>query len=179
MTMPLGETVFPAQSHLFIGTPNGMVIYNINNPASPVHRSTYDHAFGCDPVVVAGDRAYVTVSTGRECGGGTANVLDVVNIADLNIPFQIRSYNMANPHGLGVDDNLLFLCDGPDGLKVFDRSDDGAIDQNLIEHYPNITTSDVIPYNGTLIMTSEEGIYQYDYSDPNNIYQLSLIAVQP
>jgi len=173
----VGETLFPAQEHLFIGTNTGMMIFNLANPLAPVHRSDYNHVMACDPVVVDGNRAYVTLASGRFCGGNS-DVLDVIDISNLDQPSLIRSYPMTNPKGMGLANELLFLCDGPDGLKVFDRSDDNAIDQNQLAHFPNITTNDVIPVGNVLIMTAEEGIYQYDFSNVNNITQLSLISVQ-
>jgi hypothetical protein len=85
---------------------------------------------------------------------------------------------MTNPHGLGIDGNILFLCDGSDGLKVFDRTDDFDLGNNMISHFQEINTYDVIPYNDNLIMSSREGIYQYNYSDISNITEISLIPVQ-
>lgn len=172
------ETLFPYDNHLYVGTTTGMLIYDISSPSSPIWRSQFDHVLGCDPVVVSGDRAYVTLAGGRTCGNNV-NTLDVVDISNKTLPTLIAAYPMTNPRGLGVDDDLVFVCDGPDGLKIYDRTDDHAITDNLIRHYTNITTNDVIPFNGTLIMTSEEGIYQYSYTDASNITQLSFIAVQP
>lgn len=171
------ETIFPAQDHLFIGTRTGMLVYSIISPPSPVYISEFNHINSCDPVVVDGNRAYVTLSSGRDCWG-TINSLDVLDINDITSPELITSYTMTSPKGLGIDNDLLFLCDGDDGLKVFDRSNDTSIDQNLLNTFPAIQTFDVIPNNGTLIMTGQEGIYQYDYSDVNNIYELSLISVK-
>ena len=171
------ETLFPAQGHLFIGTRNGMLIYNLDNPASPTYRSQVNHMFACDPVVVSGNRAYVALSTSRSCFG-SIDTLDVIDISNLSAPSLIVSHDMTNPRGLGLAGSALFLCDGPDGLKVFDRSDDRDIPQNQIAHFPNITTNDVIPFNDVLFMTSESGIFQYDYTDLSNITQLSLIPIQ-
>lgn len=171
------ETLWPAQDHLFIGTTSGMLIYDLASPRSPVLRSDYGHVVACDPVVVSGDRAYVTLSTGRFCGGNT-NALEVIDISNLSSPRLIRSHALTNPRGLGVANDVLFICDGPDGLKAFDRTDDLTITQNLIAHFPGITTNDVIPLNNVLLMTAEEGIYQYDYTDVNNITELSLIPIQ-
>ena len=66
--------------------------------------------------------AYVTLRTGTNCGGNL-NTLDVVNIKDINSPKLVMSYGLTNPHGLGKDGDLLFICDGTAGLKVYDASD--------------------------------------------------------
>jgi hypothetical protein len=77
-----------------------------------------------------------------------------------------------------LDGNTLFLCDGADGLKVFDKTDLSTISQHLISQFSGITAADVIPNNQVLLMTSAQGIYQYSYADLQNITQLSVIPVQ-
>ena len=172
-----GETLFSANGHLFIGTTTGMLIYNLDSPESPAFVSDYPHVNSCDPVVVTGNKAYVTLRTGNRCQGAI-NELVIVDISDLTNPTEIATYQMTNPHGLGIDGNTLFLCDGSDGLKIFDRSDDYNLGNNMISHFQNINTYDVIPYNDNLIMSSREGIYQYNYLDVSNITEVSLIPVQ-
>ncbi len=168
------ETVFPYNNHLFIGTSNGMLIYNLNNPTQPEFTGQIEHVTACDPVVVQGDRAYLTIRTGTNCMGWL-NQLEVIDISNYSSPHRIIEYGMTNPHGLGIDGNTLFVCDGNDGLKVYNAEDDVAIADNMIAHYENITTFDVIPHNNVLIMSAEEGVYQYDYSNPESIVQLSFI----
>ncbi len=170
------ETIFPYNNHLFLGTTSGMMIFNLNNPAQPEFVSEIAHVTACDPVVVQGDRAYVTIRSGTNCWGDV-NQLIVVDISNYSSPFTIAEYNLHNPHGLGIDGNTLFVCDGSEGLKVYNAEDDLAITDNMISHYDNISTYDVIPFNNVLIMSAEEGIYQYDYSDPLNISELSFIPV--
>jgi len=169
------ETIFPYNNHLFMGTTTGMIIYSLSIPEAPQYISCIDHIQACDPVVVDGDRAYVTMSSGITCWG--ANQLDVINVSNYAAPSIISSYWMSNPKGLGVDGSLLFLCDGIDGLKVYDKTNDAAITGNMLSHFEEIHAFDVIPYNGTLVMTGNDGIYQYDYSDLNDISQISMIPI--
>ncbi len=61
------ETVFPYNNHLYLGTQTGMLIYDISNPSAPRYVSTYEHVQACDPVVVQGNYAYVTVRSGTNC----------------------------------------------------------------------------------------------------------------
>lgn len=171
------ETLFPAAGYLFIGARAGMHIYDLSNPGAPSHTADFEHAVSCDPVVVQGDYAFVTLSSGQFCGGWR-DQLDVIDISNISAPNLLYTYPMTNPRGLGVDEETLFICDGPDGLKVFDKSSLHQIDANLISHFPNIEANDVIPFNNVLLMTAEEGIYQYDYSDLQNIHLLSHISVQ-
>jgi hypothetical protein len=171
------ETIFPYGNKLFIGARSGMHIYDLTTPENPQKISTYSHLNSCDPVVVSGDYAYVTLRSGTQCQGFT-NQLEVLDISNLSSPSLVKAYPMHNPHGLGVDDPVLFICDGDDGLKIFDATDKLKIDQNLIKHYKNIHAYDAIPLGGVLMLIGEDGIFQYDYSDLDNISLLSHIQVQ-
>lgn len=171
------ETLFLYQSNLFIGTMNGMIIYDISSPSAPQFVSEYRHITSCDPVVVEGNYAYVTLRSGTTCWNSTTNQLDVVDISDLTQPTWVKSYAMTNPHGLGIDNGTLFICDGNAGLKVYDASDPLNITNNKLATFSNIQATDVIPVNGILLMIGDDGFYQYDYSDINNIQLLSYIEV--
>ena len=170
------ETVFIAHDHLFIGSTNGMHIYSLSDPYQPVWKSTYWHVTSCDPVVVEGDYAYITLRTGNTCPNDV-NQLDIVNIEDLAYPYHVKTYPMANPYGLGIDSGTLFICDGNAGLKVYDATNPYELNEHLLAHFPEINTFDVIPYNQVLIMIGEDGLYQYDYTDVTNITLLSNIPI--
>ncbi|WP_443937692.1 LVIVD repeat-containing protein [Pedobacter sp. MW01-1-1] len=170
------ETIFPYENNLFIGTNTGMHIFSASNPANPVKLSTYSHAFACDPVVVQGKYAYVTLRTGTTCARGS-NQLEVVNIEDLTKPTQVAVFPMQNPHGLSVSNNTLFLCEGDFGLKSFNIADKLKISDNLLQHLKTVKSFDVIAGPKSLIVTGEEGVYQFNYSNPSNLSQLSLIRL--
>lgn len=170
------ETIFPYGNHLFLGTTTGMLIYSLSNPASPTFVSVFEHINSCDPVVIEGNYAYVTLRSGNQCNGFT-NQLDVVDISSLAHPIKVKSYPMFNPHGLGIDNNILFICDGDAGLKVYNATDPMNIHMNQIAHFQDIKTYDVIPVNGLLMLIGADGLYQYDYSDLNNLTLISQIPV--
>ncbi len=170
------ETVFIARDHLFIGSTTGMHIYSLGDPYEPEWKSSYWHVTSCDPVVVDGNYAYVTLRTGNMCDGDV-NQLDIVNVADLSNPYRIKSYPMHNPHGLGIDKGILFICDGDAGLKVYDASDPLNLKANMLAHFEDINTFDVIPYNEVLIMIGEDGLFQYDYTDVTDIQLLSSLPI--
>lgn len=178
-TIKLGwgiETIFPYRDKLFIGTTTGLQILDNSVPSNPTPISTLQHVQSCDPVVVEGDFAYVTLRTGTTCARGV-NQLDVVNIADAKHPFILKSYPMQNPNGLGIDYPTLFICEGKYGLKTFDAKDPLTIDKNQLSHFQNINAYDVIPIRGTLMMIGQDGLYQYDYKDPKNLKLLSVLPV--
>ncbi len=170
------ETLFPTESNLFLGTRAGMYIYDLTAPASPTLVGQYEHIESCDPVVVEGNYAYVTLFDGSSCHMGT-NELQVLDISNLVNPTLLTKYPMTNPHGLGIDQSTLFVCDGNDGLKIFDASDVNTISSHLVAHYPNINALDVIPYGKTAMMIAADGLYQYDYSNLNDIRFLSKMEV--
>jgi hypothetical protein len=138
--------------------------------------STFEHVTSCDPVVVNDDYAFVTLRSGTVCQGFT-NQLDVIDISNLNNPYLVKSYPMTNPHGLGLDGDALFICEGDWGLKIFNASDINTIADNLIKHYTDMHSYDVIPYNDNLIMIGMDGLYQYDYSSLENIQLLSHLPI--
>jgi hypothetical protein len=170
------ETMFLTGNMMFLGTTTGMVILDISVPSSPVSMGFFSHARSCDPVIVDDTLAYITLRTGTGCGGNL-NVLDVVNIKDITKPKPVISYGMTNPHGLGKDGNLLFICDGSAGLKIYDASDPKKITGNLIYRYSDINAYDVIPLGNVLVLIGDDGLYQYNYSNIKNITLLSSIRV--
>lgn len=170
------ETIFPYNDKLFIGARSGMHIFDLSNPGTPEKITTYSHVNSCDPVVVSGDYAYVTLRSGTQCNGFT-NQLEVLDISNLSSPSLVKVYPMHNPHGMGIDDPVLFICDGDAGLKIYDASDKLNISNNLLKHYETIHAYDAIPFNNVLMLIGEDGISQYDYSDLQNIRLLSQLSV--
>lgn len=177
-TIKLGfgaETIFPYKNMLFIGTTTGMKIFNNQDPTNPKLLSTYSHIFSCDPVVVQDNYAFVTLRSGTGCQRGQ-NSLDIVDIRDPEKPQLLKSFPMQNPHGLAVDGNNLFVCEGTYGLKSFDITDPlKPIEREFLK---DVISYDVIPTNKRLIVTGKNGIYQYDYSEPKNLKLISKIPIE-
>ena len=155
------ETIFNQGDYLYLGSSSGMYIYSIENPAAPSYVSRIDHVVGCDPVVVQGDWAYVTIRGGNDCGQNLSQ-LEVIDISNKNMPERVAVYEMEEPYGLGIKDDHLFVCDGSEGLKVFDASATPEI--SLIDHFENIETYDVIPLENVLLMVGGDMLYQYRYT---------------
>lgn len=172
------ETLFPMAGSLFIGSNSGLIIYDITNPESPQYLSTFSHATACDPVVVEGNTAYVTLRDGNECQG-FVNQLDVVNVSNLSNPTLIRSYPMDNPHGLSVHDQTLYLCEGSFGLKTFDVSNPNQVNQNLLDNVTGFFAYDVIvlPQDEHVMVVGQNGLYQFDAADKTDLKQLSVISI--
>jgi len=172
------ETIFITDNHLFLGTQNGLIVLALEVPEKPVQIGNFTHMTSCDPVVIKGDLAFVTLKGGSTCRGGILNQLDVVQMSNSYTKFTLlKSYPMFGPQGLGIDGDLLFLCDGDAGLKIYNATDPLAISQNLIASFPSINAYDVIPMNSYLFMIGEKGFMLYDYTNIQNIKQIGIIPV--
>ncbi len=168
------ETIFNRGDHLFLGSMRGMYIYDISSPATPEFVSEFEHGTACDPVVVDGDYAYVTLRGGNGCGA-TESGLFIVDISNISMPELKIMYPMDGPYGLGIKDEKLFICDGESGLKVYDKTDV----ENLVSlnHFENINTFDVIPLEENLLMVGDQILYQYVYLE-NDIELISTLNLQ-
>lgn len=161
------ETMFFSDGHLYLGSTNGMYIYSLSNASSPEFVSQFVHWTGCDPVVVDGDYAYLTLRGGNLCGQNES-ILEVIDISNKSNPTSVAIYVLDNPYGLGYMQNNLYVCDGTSGLKVFDKSN--PLELQLVDTFSNIQAEDVIPLNGKLILIGNNMLYQYEYI--NNTLQL-------
>ena len=163
------ETITARNEHLYLGANDGMYIYSLANPAAPDFVFWYSHIVSCDPVFVQGNRAYVTLRNVSSCNRGT-NALEIIDITNPNNPTLVKNYQMTSPHGLAVDNNLLFLCEGDNGFKVFDISNEQEL--KLLTHLTTFKAYDVIARNGTVIITGEDGVFQYHYNETTGALEL-------
>ena len=172
------ETMFIYDGHIFFGTQSGMQIFSLKVPTALNYIGSFWHVTSCDPVVISDGYAYITLRGGNACGSNV-NRLDVVKLsADYKTSTLEASYPMSGPYGLGIDDQILFVCDGNDGLKIYNVEDKLNIDDHLIARFPSIKTYDVIPFDKYLFMIGDDGFYQYDYSNLQNIHMVSHISVK-
>lgn len=176
------ETIFTMDTLLFIGSENGLYIYDIKNPALPKRFSFISHVRSCDPVVAYENYAYVTLNTeSTRCGRGV-NELQVYDISNPNYPVLEKTEEMHSPQGLGVDGERkrLFVCDR--GVKIFDinnpASPEWIGDLSYIPDMYKIDAYDVIPRDGILLLIGKDGFYQFDYKG-KDVKLLSKITVEP
>jgi hypothetical protein len=169
------ETIYPFQDKLFLGSAEGVYVYELSNPASPAQTTQFTHGRACDPVITDGNYAYVTLHAGTSCGG-SSNELDVVDVRNLTMATNIRTYPMTKPQGLCKDGDLLFVCDGSLGVKVFNAKNPANLQQ--LTTSGNSQAYGVIAANQRLLVVADKGLYQYDYSDPSNLKLLSLFPTK-
>jgi hypothetical protein len=169
------ETIFPYKDYLFIGSTTGMFIYDAADPAQPRPKGHFAHFYSCDPVVAQNEYAYVTLRNGTSCRQTNINEMDVVNISDVSNPQQVSSTQLTNPHGLAIDGNKLFVCDGPAGIRFIDVSD--KKEPKIITTVKGVEAFDAIALNGIVIIVAKNGLYQYDYQDFEHPKLLSKIGI--
>lgn len=168
------ETIFNRNEYLYLGSTNGMYIYDIKSLENPILKSRIAHINACDPVVVDEKYAYVTLRSGNLCGAAES-VLEVIDITNKSNPVKIKSYTMENPYGLGIKDQMLFVCDGTAGLKVFNKTD--VLNLQITNQFKNINTFDVIPLDDKLLLVGQNTLFQYKYVQ-NNIELMSTFFLE-
>jgi hypothetical protein len=74
-----------------------------------------------------------------------------------------------------VKENLVFVCQGTKGLFVYNWSKNS--NQVSLRHsYPDIHAFDVIVNGNVLIVTADNGLFQFDITNPDNITYMSKLA---
>jgi hypothetical protein len=179
-TVPVGahvETIYPLKNRLFVGMNNGMYMYDVqSSPSNPSLIGQFTHVRGCDPVIADDNYAYVTLNDSSACLG-FVNELQIIDIRDVSNAVEVKFYQLTHPVGLSKDGNNLFICDGKDGLKVYNAAD--VKNLQLIKQLNDAVDYDVVAQNGIAIVMTSNGIYQYDYSDLTNIHLISKLSTQP
>lgn len=161
------ETLFPYGHLLFVGTRQGMLVYELaDDPTTPRLIGRASHVVSCDPVVVENDIAYVTLRSGSACRRGQ-NALLVFDVKDPTNPQQLANRPMTSPNGLGVDGDKLFIADAKDGLLVFDVRD--PQNPKLVSEARTVAGYDLIAHAGTLFVSAEDGLYQYHYGRDGDV----------
>jgi hypothetical protein len=160
------ETIFPYEDKLFIGSSFSMYIFSLNNPDRPqqIAKADYNIRMSCDPVVAKGEAAYATLRSSSRCGG-TQSALVVYNIKNPASPVLVNTINLIAPYGLGIKDHALYVCEGDQGLMVFDVANQYA--PSIVKTINGETFYDVIPYGNILIAQIAGGFALYDIgTDP-------------
>ena len=89
-------------------------------------------------------------------------------------PYFINSVSLSNPHGLSIDDenDLLFVCDGPNGMNVYNVTDPNGV---VALATRSGDAYDAIANNNTLQVIGEGGLVQYSYDASGALIELSRI----
>lgn len=168
------QTVFPFEGKLFLGSAVGMFMYDVTDPLHPVSLGEFSHGRACDPVITDGQHAYVTLHAGDGCGG-EANELHVIDITNIQQSQLVRTYQLIKPTGLSKEGNMLFVCDDTE-VKLYNASDPANL--QLLKKITSNEPYDIITTGNRAMIVCKDGLYQYDYSNINNIRRLSFLATK-
>lgn len=157
------ETLHPTERYLFIGGTRGMYVMDRTDGAKPALVGSFQHAKGCDPVVVQDTVAYVTLRSGNRCGDAADELL-TVSIADPANPRLIGEFPVETPYGLSVRDSLIYISNGYGGYGLYAvRSPDTVI---LRKRWQDTPTKDFIRHGDLLYIMGFNRIDLMDISDP-------------
>lgn len=160
------ETIYSYKDKLFIGSSTAMYVYSLTDPAHPDKLGQAQHVRACDPVVANDSLAYVTVRSGSRCGG-TNNALMVYDVKYIMQPLLRTTVNMESPWGLGMKDNRLYVCNGANGLNVYDISN--PIQPKLLKQLAGNTFYDVIIIGNLMVAMIEGGTALYELNANDDI----------
>ncbi|EDP69788.1 hypothetical protein FBALC1_09662 [Flavobacteriales bacterium ALC-1] len=164
------ETTYILKENLFIGATNGMHIVGLEDAFNPTYISSFSHATGCDPVVVEGYTAYITVRGENSCGA-IEDQINVIDITDISTPIEYSTYFLSSPYGLGIRNQVLYVCND-NGINVFDAQNPSQI---VLENTYQSDLKDIIPLESHLIAVGENVIHQYNYADDFELELMSTI----
>lgn len=170
------ETIFPYKGNLFIGSIDALYIFDLSDPSSPEFVSEFRHAVSCDPVVVQNNYAYVSLRL-LGCNQQVLDdVVEILDVSDVNNPILVSSYSgVTNPFGIGIKDDVLYVCQKSSGLVLLDVGD--KTNPVFIKTLP-VDAYDVIIKDNLMLLIGDDGLFQYDISDRHNPVELSLIAAE-
>lgn len=164
------ETLFKQKEFLFIGSTNGMYIVNAFDEFNPYFVSSFAHATACDPVVVHGNTAYITVRGGSTCGA-IEDQVNVIDITTIENPTLLSTYLLNQPYGLGIRNDILYVCaDG--NLNVFDATNSTEL---TLENTYEDEVKDVIALDTHLIAVGINKIIQYNYGENHTLEVMSVV----
>jgi hypothetical protein len=158
------ETLFPTDDYLFVGGTTGMYIYDRSVPGRPAFISGVQHFRACDPVVVSGATAFVTLRGGNRCGE-SRDVLLCIDITDPAKPKVLGERPMDTPFGMAVDDTLLYVSTGDSGFELLDVSDPGG--PALVRKWRHGETRDFIWGDDVLYVMNGDNVAIYDVASPD------------
>ena len=167
------ETLFQLNDLLFVGSVNGMLVYDVSDASDPDYINRIEHMRSCDPVVADSNYAYVTLRGGTNCFTDI-NELQIIDIQDPQNLSVVSRKDMFNPHGLGIYDDHLIICDGTAGVKIVDvstSSDPKIVNSASIQFAYDV----IIDYPNALIV-GDTDLYQYNIS---NLPEMQLISQTP
>ena len=140
-----------------------MYVFDRTDPGHPVQIARLQHARACDPVVVSGSTAYVTLRGSSACGNSPDELL-CVSIKDPAHPKVVGEKLLTTPHGLAVQNRRIYVSHGTGGYSLLNVSD--PVSPAIEKTWSTEATRDFIWSGHTLFVLNERNVSIYDVSDP-------------
>lgn len=179
------ESLHYRKGVLFIGSSLTMYICKLDVENIPVlqSRTLYSDLSDfqpCDPIVANDEIAVVSLSSSVQvdedgCGLEEVDEIRIYDILDISSPELITTVEMDNPKGMALDGHLLFVCEKSNGLKVIDVSEPAQPKQ--MYHFEGFETYDAVATGTSVLLVGASNLYEYDYSDPNNIHEVWSVKI--
>jgi len=177
------QTIYYRNNNLYIGSATKMYVYSIqNNPAAPSLTSTYTYPILIEPrdPILALDSVIYSTST----SSGWSGVFRVFDSRDISNPILIEENWLQTPRGMDVSGNVLYLCNGFFGIRLYSLGDPyHPLLESIIDEDNNLANGDignndyydVIAANGQLFCYTKGALLNYDISQPNQPVYLNKI----
>ena len=178
------EAIVLEGRHLYVVSQWGLQIFEIGDCGLPIARGFAERFWSNDPVAIEGDRAVVALRTGNVPTPERDGRLMVYDISDRNNPRVMAQHPLAHPVGVALRDGKLYVCDGIDGLLVydFDAQNPGRLRDAEIQRVADADVVDLalLPYAaGTVLLgVGHNTVSQYSVDAEGLLTPLSTLGAQ-
>jgi len=161
------KNIFSYKNYLLFSTNSGVLIYNLKNPEVPEYVSEINYMTSRYLVVTNDVVAYLILNSDLEFNR-EINQLDIIDIRNISQPKIVKTIHIPSLTGLSLNGDFLFVFDF-NKLIIFDI--ENPYNPEFIQKIDIDRPNDIITKNSNnnLIITSLDGIYQFDYSDSDNL----------
>jgi hypothetical protein len=174
------ETIFNYNDLLFVGTRSNMLIYKIQRDGKPGFFRSFQHETDCDPFVANDQLAFTSINASTTCSSNSTNELFITKTQEgyqFIPPDKLASHPMTSPLGLGLRDDILYLCEGAAGLKVIEYQRNGQI--KVLHHYKDVHALSVTVLSERLCVVTPTALLLYAYKTNQGLELVSKIPIEP
>ncbi|MGL1933842.1 MAG: hypothetical protein OCD01_02420 [Fibrobacterales bacterium] len=157
---------------LFVSGYDMVSVIDVSRPGNPGVSTALPGVTYCDELLFVGEYLYAASGGNERCYSRNDGIT-VVNISDKSEPLIEETYSMDGPTDIEIVNGYLYACDGRAGFKIF--TVEGS-ELNLITQLDTIIVETVSVVEGIATLTSEDGVYTYDVTDPENPVELSFTS---
>lgn len=162
------KAIFNYNMYLYANTPSGLIRYSLENPIYPQYIDRISDISGNYDLIIEDNFIFASIRKNQvEVTDSNSGKLVIMDLHNPKSP--LATYQMKNPRGITLTKQYLFICDN--GLKIYDRENLANI--RLLATYNDINGYHIFMYAKYLMVITTDGLYQYDYS---NIQDLKLVS---